>query len=267
MAKLSPGIQFTGSIAGLSAYTMKGSDKIILRSKGGLSKKQISRMPANSLLRLNNREWPGCAQAGSDIRKSLMGVLHLADYNITGSLNAMAKMIQKLDTVNKQGERSIFISQNKELLNGFSLNRQTLFDSVVRYPLPVTTNRNSASAKMTIPGLTPGIHLKLPWRYPVFRFCISLGVVPDKFYNPHLKRYEVSVEQDMPFAIPLTTEWNATNEKFTGEEINISLENNEWLDDSMSVVLGIGIEMGQVLAHNDIREVPHAGCAKIISVF
>src|SRR5690606_19509175 len=159
MAKLSPGIQFTGSIAGLSAYTMRGSDKIILRTKGGMSKKQVKRLPANSLLRLNNNEWKGCTLTGSNIRKCLHGILHLADYNITGSLNAMAKMIQKLDIVNKQGERSILMSEHKQLLNGLSLNRKTLFDSVVRYPLPVTINRNLASANIIIPELTPGIHL------------------------------------------------------------------------------------------------------------
>ena len=267
MAKLTPGIQFTGSIAGLSAYTMKGTDKIILRTKGGLTKKQVLRMPANSLLRLNNREWSGCAQAGGSIRKSLLGILHLADYNVTGSLNAIAKMIQKLDTVNKQGERSILLSQHKQLLNGFSLNRQNIFDSVVRYPLPATINRSLATANIIIPELTPGIHLQLPWRYPVFRFCISLGVVADRTYKSHLKSYEEAQGQDLPYAIPLTTAWIAVNEKFTGQEINITLENNEWLDDSMSIVLGIGLEMGQVVAHNNLREVKYAGCAKVISVF
>ena len=267
MAKLSPGIQFTGSIAGLSAYTMRGSDKIILRSKGGMTKKQVKRMPETSLLRLTNREWSGCALAGSDMRKSLLGVLHLADNNVTGSLNAMAKMIQKLDTVNKKGERSILIAQYKQLLQGFSLNRQTIFDSVVRYPLPVTINRNLAAANIMIPELTPGIHLQLPWKYPAFRFCISLGVVVDRTYKPHLKSYEETQGQELPYAKPLTTEWINVNEKYTGEEINIALENNEWLDDSMSMVLGIGIEMGQVVANNDMREVKYAGCAKVISVF
>ncbi|MBA2499268.1 MAG: hypothetical protein H0V30_06030 [Chitinophagaceae bacterium] len=267
MAKLTPGIQFTGSIAGLSAYTMKGSDKIILRTKGGLTKKQVSRMPANSLIRLNNREWTGCAQAGGSIRKSLLGILHLADFNITGSLNAMAKMIQKLDTINKQGERSILISQNKHLLNGFSLNRQHIFDSVVRYPLPVTVNRDLAMATIFLPELTPGIHLQMPWPYPMFRFCISMGVVQDRIYVPNFKKYEEANGKDLPYATPLTTAWMTVNQQFSGEQINISLQKSEWLDDSMSIVLGIGLEMGQAVAHNDIREVKYAGCAKVISVF
>ena len=111
MAKLSAPLQFTGSIGGLSAYKMKGSDKIILRTKGGPSKKQVHSMPENSLLRLNNKEWCGCVITGTNIRKALHGLLHLADYNISGPLNGLAKTIQKLDTAQACGQRSIFVNQ------------------------------------------------------------------------------------------------------------------------------------------------------------
>ena len=41
MATLEGGIEFTGSVGMLSAYRIKGSDKIILRKKGGPKKKQV----------------------------------------------------------------------------------------------------------------------------------------------------------------------------------------------------------------------------------
>ena len=41
MGTLHGNLSFTGSISNISAYTMRGHDKVILRTKGGASKKQI----------------------------------------------------------------------------------------------------------------------------------------------------------------------------------------------------------------------------------
>jgi len=97
MAHISKGIVFTGSLANVSAYKMRGSDKIILRTKGGPSKKKIKHSPNFQNTRLLNAEFGGRATATKWIRKALRPLLPLADYNIAGPLNALLKPIQLME--------------------------------------------------------------------------------------------------------------------------------------------------------------------------
>ena len=63
MAKLDGTIQFTGSLQNLSFYKMRGSDKIIVRKKGGPSRKQVKHSPNFENTRHNNSEFGGRALA------------------------------------------------------------------------------------------------------------------------------------------------------------------------------------------------------------
>lgn len=66
MATLEGGIEFTGSVGMLSAYRMKGSDKIILRKKGGPKKKQVLTSQKFKRTRENMAEF---SHAGTDLQK------------------------------------------------------------------------------------------------------------------------------------------------------------------------------------------------------
>src|SRR5687768_10428056 len=132
MAQLDGVIQFTGSLQNLSAYKMRGSDKIIIRKKGGPTKKQIKYSPGFENTRLNNKEFGGRAVAAACIKHCLRPLMFLADYNITGPLNALLRPIQKMDTKSVRGTRHILLSEQPRLLEGFSLNRRYMFDSIVR---------------------------------------------------------------------------------------------------------------------------------------
>jgi hypothetical protein len=59
MAEMTPGFSLVGSISNLSAYKRRGSDKIIVRTKGGPSKEQINRLPSFKGLRNRNKEFGG----------------------------------------------------------------------------------------------------------------------------------------------------------------------------------------------------------------
>ncbi len=80
MAFLKDGIQFTGSINKLSAYSMRGSDKIILRTEGGADRKQIQNSPAFAATRNLNNEWRAVTEAAMNIRNGLAALKPLADY-------------------------------------------------------------------------------------------------------------------------------------------------------------------------------------------
>ena len=128
MAQLTGGITFEGSLDNISAYKMRGSDKIILRKKGGASKKQIQTGANFANTRKINSEWAGCSYAGKAIRNAIHPLKHLADYNISGFLNAIAKTVQKQDLESEYGKRNIYFSQYRDVLEGFSLNKKQLFD-------------------------------------------------------------------------------------------------------------------------------------------
>ena len=108
----------------------------------------------------------------------------LADYNISAELNKIAKMIQLLDPEGKRGERSILLSKHCHSLEGFNLNRNVIFDGVVRRPLSSSISREALSAILELPEMNPGLDFYIPGRLPLFSITAVLGVVPDMVHTP-----------------------------------------------------------------------------------
>ena len=50
-------MQITGSIQGVSFYTRRGSDKVIMRTKGGATKDQIAHSPKFEKMRMQQKEF------------------------------------------------------------------------------------------------------------------------------------------------------------------------------------------------------------------
>src|SRR5579862_7714766 len=158
MAILTGGLPIIGSLQGLSTYKMRGSDKIVVRSKGGATKKQIQKLASFEPTRNLNAEWKGVTTAALNIRRGLNALKSLADYNISGPLNALVKKIQSMDTVNPKGKRSIMLSHYPDFISSFSYNRQTLFDSVIRQPLTVTVDKTTGIIDFEVPSLQQNIN-------------------------------------------------------------------------------------------------------------
>src|SRR5688500_4545666 len=183
MGKLTEEISFTGSVGNVSAYRMKGCDKIILRKKGGGSRKMIKTSESCAGIREVNAEFAGRSAATRLIRHALYPVIPLADFNFTGHLNALLVPIQIEDPINDRGKRNIELSKYPKLLEGFSLNRNHTFDSVIRTAVSYSLDKESRSASVTIPGLMPGINFfPLPY-HPMYSIVLALGIVPDLFYK------------------------------------------------------------------------------------
>lgn len=265
MAILKNGLQFTGGISGLSAYTMKGSDKIILRTKGGPTKAQIKKSPNHSNTRLYISEFGGASKAASFIRHAIFPVRHLNDYRYGATLTSLCKHIQRLDKVNVLGERSIAISQHRYLLEGFHLNKQYTLDHVIRHPLTYAIQRNTGTATIHIPQLQPRINLHIPWQQTHYRFIISLGIVSDCTYTAD-RGY------NSPGSLPgLATEriyspWYSTEQSLDAQTFTVQLSSPELLEDNMSMILAMGFEMDMPIIYPYTQKKHHTGCAKIITV-
>jgi hypothetical protein len=165
----------------LSMYTMKGCDKVILRRKGGASRERIKTEPNFENTRRVNAEFGGRATCSKWIRRMLHPLKFIADYNITGPLNALLKPIQELDTISNYGERSVAFSANPHLLEGFNLNKRSSFDTIVHNPVRYTLSKRKGHASVTIPAVLPGHNFSAPGNFATYRFIALLGIIPDLF--------------------------------------------------------------------------------------
>ena len=262
MPKLTGNIQFTGSLDNLSAYRMRGSDQIILRKKGGATKAKIKMHPNFALTRQNNAEFGGCSRAGTAIRRAISPVIQLAETRIVGQLNALTRVILALDPVNARGERSISFSQHRQLLEGYCLNRQLFFNTVVRNPVGCAIFRETGSANILIPGLVPGVNLYTPPQYHMYRFIMVLGVVPDMVYKS--TGYEPAAPVKYHPA-NIKTDWYPVKEPQGEQSFDLQLDHFTTLAATHTLVLAMGIEFGYPVSNTIISPVKHAGTAAILA--
>jgi hypothetical protein len=261
MAKLEGNIQITGSLDNLSFYKMRGSDKIIVRKKGGPSRKQVKHSPKFELTRRNNREFGGRAQAAQSIKQVLNSLRFLADYNITGPLNALLKPIQKMDTGNQWGKRSIILSKNARLLEGFSLNRRYQLDSIVR--TPVLCAVQGQQVIIDIPDLLPGLNFIAPGNYPWYKFIATAGLVPDLYYKDDLWGYQPKSDYNYD-PKDTYTGWLPVNTRAASLKLSIDgLPAPKPGDHSMLIAVGIAFGTMQ---GSDIMPVKYVGAAKVLVV-
>jgi hypothetical protein len=263
MAKLVSQFAYLGSLDNVSAYRMRGVDYIILRKKGGASKEKIKNSPVFKRTRENNKEFGGRATAAKWISHALSPHKVLGDYNIAGPLNALLQPAQALDT-NVRGKRHILLSKSPLLLQGFSFNRKTLFDSVIRSATSWSLSRESFSGRIDIPRLLPGINFFAPEKYPMFCVTAVLGIVPDLFYTPH--RYKPSSkayrENDR---VEADSGWYPVMKGAPAFTLELK-HGFRPPDQSFSLALSIGICFGTMRDTNSVKQIKYAGAAKVIGV-
>lgn len=267
MAKLKGVLQLTGQLGNLSIYTRRDSDEIIVRSKGGASKERIRNDPEFENTRRGNREWSGATKLGGAFRRSVIVLARMADYSVSGTLNAVMLKIVKRDTVNEWGERSVLLSQNKSMLSGFNFNRKHLFDSVVRLTPEWSIDRENQQARVSFPELIPSLHLANFTNLPYYRFVVALGVVSDLEYEPTSGGYLPVVKEGHGTGNSMRTEWFTLKNDLPAQVIEvIPYKPVGALNEHVTLVLGIGIEFGTVGDDGLPEAVKYAGCAKVLGL-
>lgn len=254
-------IDITGSLGMFSFYKRKDSDKIIARTKGGATRKQIQKSPKFALTRLNNDEFGGAAKGGCAIRQAIFHIRHLADYNFTPPLNALCRSIMRFDAEGELGNRMMRFSAYHHLLDGFNLNKRYPFNNVVKPPIYCTIDRDTATATIQLPELTPGINLSLPWQYPMYRIVLSIGIISDGWGNDSKAPANIPMLINQPF----TTAWRLAAQTYKGETIVLQPDTPQKLQADDILVVSIGIEMGTLISDAVIERVKkYAGCGKIL---
>jgi len=258
----------TGSIQGVSFYTLKGSDKVIMRTKGGATKKQIANSPTFENTRKQNMEFGGSSKFGSKARKAFGGLHRIADYNILPVLNGIGKNLMKLDTVSEVGRRNLKLTENKEVLEGFNFNRNYPFNTVVRISPQWVLDRNNLQATVTIPRINTDIDLLNIQKLPYFRLIVAIGTVSDLAYNEAKNEYKPLVPDLHGASNTITGEWFKTQSIIP--EQSLTVQQNDALvaelTDDVSVLLSMAIEFGNIGLTDEPVEVQYAGCGKVLAV-
>ncbi|HEY1019514.1 MAG TPA: hypothetical protein VGE25_10965 [Sediminibacterium sp.] len=263
---------FTGSLGNLSAYQPKGSDKIILRTKGGATKKQIKTHPRFARVRSNNEEFGSCRKMAAQLRSELYPFVNMVDYNLQAAFSALNKTIQLQDIANPPGQRNMLYSQHRYLLANFPLNKRYGFDTVMRYPLQPVFDRALGTVRLVFPNLQPGIHLQFPWQLPYYRLFVKLFMISDLTHTG--KNYDYPGLNNMPGGQLYSSSWLPVTAALPGEELFLSLQvikNNRLspaateLAETHSLVVAAGIQMGKPGPNETIEEVKYCGTGKILA--
>jgi hypothetical protein len=264
MGNIISGSDFTGRLGPASVYKMRGHDKLVIRTRGGATKRKIKTHPNFDATRSLNREWALVTDVAAKIRNGLWGLRPLADYNVSGPLNALVKKIQNTDTVNEKGKKSILFSRHPDFIASFQFNRQTLFDSIIRQQLEVYIDIVAALATVTIPLLQPAIHFFPNPRYAYYRLLIDITATSDQVWNEESMSYKPLVTL-LPEYKTLFTDWVPASSTQPVSTYQLAPVNEGFSSGAhMILILGAGIQYGMPSPDGSIQPVPHAGAARIL---
>jgi len=265
MAELTGLPAYTGSIGGLSAYRLRGTGKIVLRQKGGPTKRQVKTSGQYANTRKRNDEWKGCMQGVKLFNRAIQDIRHLADYNSTGTLSKLCRSVQDDDTTpGSFGTRGVLFSQHGYKLEGYGVNMYHPFDTVLRYPLQYAIDKQQGTAIIELPDIIPGIHLTNPMKQPFYRLVFVLGAVADMVYEKERKMYR-PVANVVNQRSGTQTDWCLSTETTTAKTIALTI--NDWkMKKGVSLVLSAGVEYGQPVTGGVMKFTKYAGAGKVLGV-
>jgi hypothetical protein len=271
--------EFNGSLGNISAYRRKDSDKVILRMKGGATKKKIKTAKSFERTRELNAEWGGCAKAAGSLRDLLVHIAPVADYNLSGPLTALAKNMQTRDPIHQRGERSILFSRFGSILEGFQLNKKNSFESVLRGSIDVQFNASQRSIVVQLPEMIHGINFHPVGNYAAWRIVVTLGILPDLYLLDG--KYGSGLNGDLHNQVAKTwySEWQFGTKNIVAQNCTIQLPpptsisddkknkaTEEPINISDTLAVAIGITFGTPLTDQLIKTNKHVGAGKILKV-
>ena len=246
-----------------SGYKRKDLDKLIFRNNGGASADKIRNDPKMAGTRKQISRFTACSTAGKMVRTAMLDVADLGHSLLAGKILSLCSSIMKMDTDNlPNGKQSILFSKGLHLLQGYNLNLQNVFDSILSTPVQFTLNRELHLATVQLPPLIPGLNLRNQWNQPYFRFKINLGIIRDLAFNG--VDYKPITEDVQEHTELVETPWASMADKYPEQQIELKFEDAVF-DEHCHLLLAIGIEFGGV-RHGGIVGIKDAGCGKIMGV-
>jgi hypothetical protein len=243
MAKLSSEFLFTGSLGELSAYRMRGVNGIILRKKAGPTKAQVANSPNFEKVRRINKEFGGRSTMSKMILDALRPLKIVADFNVSGELNARLKPVQEKDGTSAYGKRSINVSEHHAMLSGMSFNRARPLESFVASPITAAFSKENLLATIDVPELIPGFTFRNFGQYPYYRFILSVGAVRDLHWTQ--EGYRPLNDASRNQSAHVFSDWRPSQGTAAATSLSVALKlpaHNE----PVAYIVGVGICFGEV---------------------
>jgi hypothetical protein len=262
-------IQATGSIKGVSFYTRNGSDKVIMRAKGGASKSRITKGAEFVKLRKHQQEWGGCVQFARAVKNAVGDITRLSDFNLSPVWTGLGKNLMTLDTNAAIGERSLRLSAYRQALEGYELNRRNPFNTVLRTTPAFTVDKELLRAVVSFQRINTTMSLNNFRQLPYFRILVTLGCVSDLRHNAQnlFYNYEAASEELHGLYAIDTGAWLSTDDLIAEKTILLQLSEELLPTDKSEVtlLLNVGVEFGKVGIGGAIVPVKYAGSGRILA--
>ena len=268
MAIVKGALQVTGGIKGVSFYSISGSDKVIMRTKGGPTKRRMKVGPEFEKVRKHQAEWAACVMFSNHLNYATGEFKKLGDYNVSPVWNGIGKKLINLDKEHETGQRSLCLSHYPLALEGFNMNRNFTFNAVFRALLSIELNKKEKKLTIQIPRINTANDLYNVQKLPYFRLQFSLGIISDIVYfeNENYKPYKFMVDQLPAYSQLEKTEWLSTNDIIESSQFEIILDTD--LPDEeiqhLTFLASAAIEFARVGFAGQIEPVKRASAAKIL---
>lgn len=268
MARVKGPFQITGGIQGTSYYTMRGSDTVFMRTKGGPSKERMKKGDEFALVRKHQSEWAACVLFSRYLNLATNAFKKMGDYNVSPMWNGVGKKLINLDTEHVIGERWLELSKYPQALEGFNLNRNFTFNSVFRAFIQFGLNKEEQSLCIKLPRINTQNDLYNVRKMPYFRLKFSLGMISDICFDAEkkFKPYQFFLESYPAISIMTETKWLSTNDLIPEQSFELTLERKIPTDviKHFTYLVCTGIEFGNVGFAGQIEPVKNASSSKIV---
>lgn len=267
MARVNGIFKITGSLQNVSFYTLKGSDTVFMRAKGGPTARRLKVGPEFATLRKHQAEWSACVQFSRATSYCLRTVYKLGDFNVAPVWNGLGKNIMKQDTEHVIGERWLELTKYKESLEGYNLNKKFPFNAVFRASLQVELIKEQGLMTIKVPRINTTNDLYNVQNLPLFRLYFVLGLVSDfeSIPDTRMNKYQPRSKYNT-YGKELITEWMSTNDLIAAQNFEIKLNREIEADHLpyLTALAGVGIEFGKLGFGGKAEAVKNASCSKII---
>lgn len=268
MAIVKGPFQITGSVSGLSFYTRRDSDKVIMRTKGGANADKIKKLPQYEGFRNQQKEWSGCTKLVSAIRMALGGLHRAADYNITATLNGVANKMQKADSEGEKGMRPVLLSSYIHWIAGFNFNRKQVFNSVLGVSLQSGIDRDTLKGTVSFPYINTATDLQNPRSLAYFRLVVALGAVSDMAFDAQQRDYSPVVPEVHGASFVAESAWFPAVGVVEAFSLAVEMPENlkAHMQVAVSLLLSVAVEFGSVGYDGQPAAVKYAASGKILAV-
>jgi len=269
MARVKGPFQITGGIQSYSYYTMKGSDTVFMRSKGGPSKERMKVGNEFALVRKHQSEWAACVLFSKYLNQATSSFKKMGDFNVSPIWNGIGKKLINLDTEHVLGERWLELSNYPQALEGFNMNRNFTFNSVFRAYIQFELNKEKKLLTIKLPRINTKNDLYNVRKMPYFRLKFSLGMISDIYFDIEkrkFKPYQFFSESYPILAVMTDTQWLSTNDLIPEQSFELILEKEISTDvlKHFTFLVCAGIEFGSVGFAGQIETVKNGSSSKIV---